>query len=101
MKVQITQRKPTEIITRKILLDDNLQDLDFYEKAALKLGWKKDIDALWYLSTKGIIKIEKLDSNDIDYNYYEPKKTHSKIDPNQQTFSFDKPIIMCIERINN
>ena len=33
---------------------------DFYEKIALKLGWKQDMDALWFLSQKGIEKIEKI-----------------------------------------
>ena len=35
-------------------------EFDFYEQIALKLGWKEDMDALWFLSQKGIEKIERL-----------------------------------------
>lgn len=35
-------------------------EFDFYEQIALKLGWKEDIDALWFLSQKGIEKIERI-----------------------------------------
>lgn len=100
MKVEIMQRKPTELICKKIIIDDSLKDLDLYEKVALKFGWKKDIDALWFLSTKGIIKLDRVEDDDVDdYNYCEPKKPSTT--PVQQTFAFEKPIIYCIEKINN
>ena len=67
MKVKITKKKTSNqdnkaYLEKLITVYENefTDDFDFYEQVALKLGWKEDIDALWFLSQKGIEKIERI-----------------------------------------
>lgn len=66
-KVKLTKKK-TSSQDNKISLEKFVtiyeneypDEFDFYEQIALKLGWKEDMDALWFLSQKGIEKIERI-----------------------------------------
>lgn len=41
----------------KLYEEDYEPNTDLYEMVALRLGWKGDMDALWFLSTKNIERI--------------------------------------------
>lgn len=41
----------------KLYEEDYEPNTDLYEMVALRLGWKCDMDALWFLSTKNIERI--------------------------------------------
>ncbi|MEE1225910.1 MAG: hypothetical protein UHM08_02285 [Bacteroidales bacterium] len=81
MIIKLLQKRNNRLAVRVVKIDPDSKGYDFYEKIALKLGWKEDIDALWYLSSKGIVQIEKVE------------------DFEQQSFSFIKPIIDCLRPI--
>lgn len=67
MKVRVIKKKNTDQdskapLERFVTIYENEfpDEFDFYEQVALKLGWKEDMDALWFLSQKGIEKIERI-----------------------------------------
>lgn len=61
IKANIVVRKPNELICRALYIQDTdyPDGSDFYESVAYKLGWDGGGDALWFLSTKNVILVER------------------------------------------
>ena len=62
MIVFVQKNKRHQILpeTYKLDIDERERpNCDLYQVVAYKYGWDGDGDALWYLSTKGIIRVIK------------------------------------------
>lgn len=60
MKAVIQKREGKKIVVKELEIDETKHpEFDLYELVARRLGWCEDCDALWYLSTKNIIRIQR------------------------------------------
>lgn len=62
--VKILQIRSQELIERKLKLEpeDFDRPMDLYEMVATKLGWKGDMDPLWFLSNKSVLRIFRVEN---------------------------------------
>lgn len=57
----IVVRTATELVYKTLHIQDYdyPEGSDFYESVAYKLGWDGDGDALWFISKKNVILVER------------------------------------------
>lgn len=57
----IVVKTPNELVCKTLHIQDYdyPEGSDFYESVAYKLGWDGDGDALWFISKKNVILVER------------------------------------------
>ena len=63
IKVKVLQMRGQELVERRFNLftDDFDRPMDLYEMVATKMGWKEIDDPLWFLSTKNVLRVIRID----------------------------------------